>query len=81
MDLNLGVFEMIQLSVQHLSTEDHIVAQLVPPSPTPPAVGPPSPQVMLTGILVSPEAITAGTVTVGNQYEVILRPVAPVAVR
>jgi hypothetical protein len=79
MDLNLGVFEIIQLSVQHLSTQDHIIAQLVPPGPVSPTVEVPSSQVMLTGILVPPEIITKGTVTVGKHYEVILRPTTPVA--
>ena len=79
MDLNLGMFEIIQLSVQHLSTQDQIIAQLVPPGPAPLAIEAGNPQVMLTGILVSPAAITQGTVTVGNHYEIILRPVARVA--
>jgi hypothetical protein len=80
MDVSLGVFEIIQLAVQHLSTEDRINAQLLPPGPPPAAteVGN-QPQVMLTGILRPPEAIQHGTLALGAQYEVILRPTTPVA--
>jgi len=80
MDVNLGVFEIIQLSVQHLSAQDHLTARLVPPGPQPPPQEAGIvPEVILTGILQPPEAVKQGTVALGNQYEVILRPVVTVA--
>jgi hypothetical protein len=80
MDVNLGVFEIIQLAVQHLSTQDSLTARLVPPGPPPlPQEAGIVPEVVLTGILQPPGAVQHGTVALGAQYEVILRPVAPVA--
>jgi hypothetical protein len=80
MDVNLGVFEIIQLSVQHLSTQDHLNARLLPPGPPPaPQEAGIIPEVLLNGILQPPQVLTHGTIALGAQYEVILRPVAPVA--
>jgi hypothetical protein len=82
MEVNLGVFEIIQLSVQHLSTQDHLAARLLPPGPQPPPQEAGIvPEVILTGILQPPQVLTQGTVALGAQYEVILRPVTPVARR
>ena len=77
MDVSLGVFEIIQMAVQHLQGQDSVTAKLVSPAPPadPLAVGI-VPEVLLTGML---QPIGGATfATVGSQYEVILRPVAVV---
>jgi hypothetical protein len=82
MDVNLGVFEVIQLAVQHLSTQDSLTVRLLPPGPLPlPQEAGIIPEIVLTGLLQPPQVVKQGTIALGAQYEVILRPVAPVGQR